>query len=605
MTERPIYRSLVNRLAVEVPLFAKAIVDDALAQHHLSPGSVTPFQLKRLIDTEIVPRLTRILRSARSPHVSTLGGGTVQIDEHDDVVHISPSARRLLQLAPTLAGPRLLRRLEELGAVRHGEQLVADGRHLESWRIELERTYLQCSAALIRRSGAKGGAAAGVLVTIYDVTLEKELEDAMVAMHEALRDGNRELKETMGALQAMAEKAEAASDAKSRFLATMSHEIRTPLNAVVGMTSLLLDTPMSEQQREYARTAVQGARVLLSLIDDIMDLSRLESGGLEVERMPFAVRVPVGEAAGLVRARMSKGDVAFAWNVDEGVPERVVGDPARLRQVLLNLLDNACKFTRAGRVELFVRCAPAQGSNPVLSFRVEDTGIGISEDRIEHVFDAFTQADVSTTREFGGSGLGLTICRHLVERMGGAIGVESILGVGTAFTLTIPFLAIDQGELTAGDEVREDEEPRETLPSDREGRILVVEDNRVNRLVITRILERLGYDVCVVENGLEAVRALREPFDAVLMDCQMPVMDGFEATHAIRHGDEDVRDRRVPIIALTASTLEEERERCRAAGMNAFISKPVMPLELEKVLRVWVGASNSEGARGQGRGVDG
>jgi len=564
MTERPIYRSLVNRLAVEIPLFAKAIVDAALTKHRLDPATVTPFELKRVYEEEISPRLAHVLETSRSPHVSTLGGGLIQVGRHGTVARINASARKMLQVPAGLPSHDLIRFLESRGVVRRPEALAAQDRLLEAWTVTIEHALIRCHAAAVVDPDDPRGPPVGVTITLFDVTLERELEAAMDRASEALR--------------VMAEEAQAANRAKSAFLATMSHEIRTPLNAVIGMTGLLLETDLSEKQREYAQISVSSARVLLGLINDVLDLSRLESGHLEVERVPFDVRLLVADAAGIVERRMRIKGLELLTHVDEAVPRRLVGDPARLRQVLLNLLDNAAKFTSEGRVVLRVLAADG------VRFEVEDTGIGIPAGSLERLFRPFTQADASTTRRFGGSGLGLSICRGFVDLMGGTLEGESEEGRGTCFSFT---LDLPQAPGEAEPVEREDARPAR-IDRPRRGRILVAEDHPVNQKVICSILEALGLEARVVSNGREAVEALVEPYDVVLMDCQMPEMDGFDATRAIRSAGSKIANPEVVVIALTANTVEEGRERCLTAGMDDYIAKPVTPASLAAVLDRWL-----------------
>ena len=400
-----------------------------------------------------------------------------------------------------------------------------------------------------------------------------------------------ERKRMENALRHTLKQAEAATKAKGEFLAAMSHEIRTPMNGVLGMADLVLRTELTERQRHCVETIHRSGQLLLRIINDILDLSKIQVGRMIMEIVQFDLGDVLRDVHNLLKDQALDKGLLLTFQVSDGVPDHLQGDPYRLSQILFNLLGNAVKFTEWGSVSLLVETVEDRDVDTLLRFQVIDTGIGISPDYQRQIFQAFSQEDASISRRFGGTGLGLAITRQLVEIMGGQFGLTSVPGQGSTFWFTVPY-----GKQRAGDQqaVAAWLASRQSLmPDDSQfkGHVLLVEDNLVNQDVAVAILELFGCQVTVADNGLQAIELLQQaatPFDLVLMDCEMPIQDGFETTKRLRNWEAQSERSATPVVALTAHVLQESRQQCSAAGMDGYLGKPFSLSGLGSILHRWL-----------------
>lgn len=492
-------------------------------------------------------------------------GAVVEMLENDEMVYRAATGSLEVTLGLRL---NIFKSLSGL-SVRTGEILYCEDTDTDP-RVDREACHKVGARSMICVPLIHDKQAVGVLKVVSpEVKHFHDREMNILRLLASLLSASISKAETEALLRESEQKSRAATQAKSDFLANMTHEIRTPLNGVLGGTSLLEDTSLSQQQKEYVRIVKASADSLLTLVNDILDFSKIEARKLELEKIEFELLQSVEDICQILSHPAKKKGLSLNYTMGSDLPKVVIGDPTRIRQILLNLVNNAIKFTSKGQIEIRV----ALDGDKIL-FQVIDTGVGIPEGSLEKMFKAFSQLDASTTRKYGGTGLGLSICRELVSLMGGEIGVESVEGKGSTFWFKVPLpRSTKESVNTSHREVRTSEPLK----------ILVAEDNSVNQMIFKVMLEKMGHMVHLVTNGREALDALSVGhYNLVLMDCQMPEMDGYEATRQIRSSGASWAD--TYVIAITANAMSGDRAQCLAAGMNDYIPKPIKKEQLSEVL---------------------
>ncbi len=418
---------------------------------------------------------------------------------------------------------------------------------------------------------------------LHSITLRIHNQSLAGSLEKKVAERTLELQESRNIAQK-------ANRAKSEFLANMSHEIRTPMHAIIHFSQLALQEEMPPKSRDYINRVNVSSVSLLHIINDILDLSKIESGKLDIEQTSFSMKNLIWEVFDTFTISLEEKGLHLHTDLPETLHDNLIGDPLRLQQILTNLVSNAIKFTEKGEITIALKEHAPFGKKIVFEFEVTDTGIGMTEEQQEHLFQPFQQGDSSTTRQFGGTGLGLMISKQLIGLMGGTITVKSIYGIGSTFSFRIPFASVDSATEMVTREIVPQIKQEKDLTQIQGAEILVVEDNEANQVIITSILENSGFKVTLADNGKKALLLLEnQTCDLVLMDIQMPEMDGYEATRLIR---KNKKWSKLPIVAMTANAMKEDMDKCRDAGMNGHLSKPLDMEQLHSSLIEWIAPKN-------------
>jgi len=488
-------------------------------------------------------RLLDIVPIACNAVIETMEDLVVVLDTQNRVIDMNASARKMLNMEKQqLIGQSIRSVVKNISFDQDLEDIHKSNKI--ALNLESEKKYYD-----LKRSQLfdKKNHIIGKLVVLRDIT---------------------NLEETMKELERAKSAAEEANKAKSEFLATMSHEIRTPINGIIGMAELLQSAVQTEEEKENLRILEYSADSLLNIINDILDFSSIESGNMELQNTSINIREFMSDIVKTFNHTEKRGCIEFSYYIDGNIPETIYTDLVRLKQILVNLLANAFKFTEKGKIEMHIEMIKKQCDEVQVAFSVSDTGIGIGRDKLESLFQSFHQLDRSTKRKYGGSGLGLSIVKRLIELMGGTISVESEVGIGSKFSFEITFKILEVNSVT-------EEDLRDGSEEDLELHILVVEDSKVNQLLIKKILAKKHWTVETADNGSIALEKLKENrYDLILMDIQMPIMDGYEASKIIRE-KESHSGTHIPIIALTANATEEDKRKSIEAGMDEYLTKPI------------------------------